>query len=217
MATTFNFPAGTGRAHPDRQGLVARHFLMQSERPPGLRAVELTELDRLLRLLLFSDGSIVRALTVHGLAPVAVSLVHQAPLATTQRAASCLEIEPGDRSVRRRVLTPSGFAESYLVPARLPASFLPVLLASPSGIGEALRRFQLEARRELLWFGLGTAPAWASPLGGEALVRAYRIVTGGAPAILIWEGFGVRVEDGRYTLTAASVEVPGDNGSTASA
>lgn len=217
MATTFNFPAGTGRVHPDGLGLVDRHFTLQAERPADLGEVDLAGLDGLLRLLLFSDGSIVRALTVHSLAPVAVSLVHQEPVATAQEAASWLAVEPGERSVRRRVLTPGGFAESHLVPARLPEDFLPLLLASPSGIGEALRRSELEARRELLWFGLGKVPDWAAPLGGETLVRAYRIVTGGAPAILIREGFGVRLEGGVYTLAAAATEVSPGAGSAAPA
>jgi chorismate-pyruvate lyase len=197
---------------PPREAGVAvidRHFRMQSERPPELRGIEIAAVDSLLRLLLLSDGSITPALAAHSLAPVVVDLIDQAP-ATAPLASRWLAGGPDERPLRRRVVTalrrsprelsPSGFAESFLLPERLPADFLPVLLASPAGIGDALGRLQLEVRRELLWFGLGTVPPWAAPDRGESLVRGYRIVTGGRPAIFISEGFRVALVDGCYAL-----------------
>ena len=209
MTATFDSPAGTA-LQADGQYLVERHFLGQDGLPAELREVELGSLDCLLRLLLFSDGSITRALAAHQLDPVAIELVDQAPLATAPPAAPLLSIEPGRASLCRRVTigferaapgtAPSGFAESHLVPDRLPPSFLEALDASRAGIGDALAGTGLEARRELLWFGLGAAPSWVPGWQGEALVRAYRIIAGGVPAILIEEGFAVRLDGQRYTL-----------------
>jgi chorismate-pyruvate lyase len=212
MSTTFNSPTRTGRTRGEGLGLIDRHFRLQAERPRELGEIEIDAVDSLLRLLLFCDGSITGALAAHSLAPVAVDLVDQAPAAPPALTSRCLALGSGDRPIRRRVVTTlghtpgepagSGFAESFLVAERLAPDFLPILLSSPAGIGEALLRAELEVRRELLWFGLGAAPSWATPTG-RCLVRAYRIVTGGRPAILISEGFSVRSEGGRHTLRHA--------------
>jgi chorismate-pyruvate lyase len=209
MSTIFNSPAETV-THTDGQYLVERHFLGQDDLPAELRGVELGRLDSLLRLLVFSDGSITRALAAHRLEPVAIELIDQAPLPTAPPLAAQLAIEPGRASICRRVtmgfessppgIVPSGFAESNLVADRLPPGFLRALGASRAGIGDALTDTCLEARRELLWFGLGAAPSWVPAWQGESLVRAYRIVVGGAPAILIQEGFRISREGRCYAL-----------------
>jgi len=209
MTATFDSPAGTASL-ADGRYLVDRHFLAQDGLPAGLREVELGSLDSLLRLLLFSDGSITRSLAAHQLDPVAIELVDQAPPAAAVAAAAQLSIDPGQALLCRRVAmgyesaapgsAPSGFAESHLVVDRLPPSFPQALAACRAGIGDALAETRLEARRELLWFGLGAAPAWVPGWEGESLVRAYRIIAGGLPAILIEEGFGICLEGRRYTL-----------------
>lgn len=209
MSAIFDSPAGTA-PHADGRYLIERHFLGQNSLPPELCEVELGSLDPLLRVLLFSDGSITRSLAAHQLEPVAIELIDQAPMPTPPSAAAQLLVDPGRMSICRRValgfesapagFAPSGFAESRLVPERLPPRFLQAVHASRAGIGDALTDTSPEARRELLWFGLGAAPAWVPSWRGESLFRAYRIVAGGLPAILIQEGFGVRLEGKRYTL-----------------
>lgn len=209
MTATFDSPAGTA-PRTDGRYLVERHFLAQAGLPPGLRTVELSALDPLLRLLLFSDGSVTRALAAHRLEPVTIELIHQSPLATPAAAAAQLLIDPGRVSICRRVamrfesaptgIAPSGFAESHLIPDRLPPRFLQALHASRAGIGDALTDSSPEARRELLWFGLGAGASWVPGWRGESLVRAYRIIVGGMPAILIQEGFGICLEGRRYAL-----------------
>jgi chorismate-pyruvate lyase len=204
MPATPNPPVRTATTGPGVD-LVSAHFLDQGSLPPDLREVEPTALDPFLRLLLFSDGSVTRTLAVHDLKPVVVRLLEQTSSAAAEDA-TALAAEPGEPVVRRRIaIAPDVFAESNLVPARLPATFLPTLASSRGGIGEALDRCALEVRRELLWFGLCDVPAWAPPLAGEALLRCYRIVSGGQPAILIREGFGVRSASGRYAWFGASV------------
>lgn len=214
MSTTFNSPAGTVRPDADGQELVDRHFLEQELLPTELRRVELTALDPLLRLLVFSDGSVTRALSVHCLDPVKIELVDQVSPAAASATISQPPADPGRGTIRRRVVMsfrsaspgspPSGFAESHLEPGRLPPSFLRDLHSGAAGIGDAIASSRLEVHRELLWFGLGPVPAWVPSLGGRALVRAYRIVAHGSPAILIREGFRVRFAHRRYTLVRPS-------------
>jgi chorismate-pyruvate lyase len=191
-------------------GLVDRHFVMQDERPAAVREVEIEALDPFLRGLLFTDGTVTRTLAVQMLAPVAVEPIGQLPVPTPAHVAECLEAPLGEESIRRQVSigvgappTPVLWAESFIVPERLPPGFVGLLDSAPDGIGQSLQRFSLESSRELCWFGLGPVPTWA-PDGAVAadavLCRLYRIVSDGRPAILISEHFAVTRRDGVYHL-----------------
>lgn len=108
--------------------------------------------------------------------------------------------------------TPSVWAESYIVSERLPADFFGLLNSTSHGIGGALQQHELESRRELLWFGLGASPGWAHTAAPPvtALIRAYRIITNGWPALLISEAFAVEMRSGLYRLagwTDTAVEI----------
>jgi chorismate-pyruvate lyase len=88
--------------------------------------------------------------------------------------------------------TPSVWAESYILPDRLPSEFVQGLDSAPHGIGGSIEQTKLESRRELLWFRLGGPPIWASaPASTTALIRLYRIITNDRPALLICESFAV--------------------------
>lgn len=191
--------------------LSARHFVLQEGRPAGYDDVDVVTLEPVLRGLLFSDGGVARALAAHTLGRVSVEVMEQEPAAAEARPAEWLEAPAGTPSIRRRVVThlaghafgsaPAAHAESHILPERLPAQFSSVLARNPEGIGEALREIRLESRRELLWFGLAAAPAWAADLAGhESLVRSYLVVSGGLPAILIFEGLAVEWRAGRWRL-----------------
>jgi len=194
---------------PERQlTLVERHFVMQEERPAAIGEVEIELLDPFLRTLLFTDGTVTRALGAQLLAPVAVERLQQAPIALDAEVAELLEILPEAESIRRRVgigigapAIPLLWAESFMLPERLPPGFLGLLDGAPDGIGQSLQRVSLESSRELCWFGLEALPEWV-PASGErvALRRLYRIVSAGEPAILISEYFEVEQHAGVYHL-----------------
>jgi chorismate-pyruvate lyase len=193
----------------ETQQLVERHFGMQAERPADLEEIAIDDLDPFLRSLLFTDGTVTRALAVQALAPVAVSRLGQVPTVLPADLAACLEAEPGDESVRRQVSiglagsrTPILWAESHIVPERLPPGFMGLLDGAPDGIGQSLQRVALESYRELLWFGLDTAPDWAVAAPAEISVvqRLYRVISNGLPAILIAESFAVEWRAGAYHL-----------------
>lgn len=190
-------------------GLVDRHFVMQDERPADVHPVEIEALDPFLRGLLFTDGTVTRTLAVQMLAPVAVEPIGQLPVPTPAHVAECLEAPPREESIRRQVSigvgappTPVLWAESYMIPGRLPPGFVGLLDSAPDGIGQSLQRFSLESSRELCWFGLGPVPAWApeGPVADAVLCRLYRIVSDGRPSILISEHFAVARRDGVYHL-----------------
>jgi len=190
--------------------LVERHFVLQDERPPHLGEVEIEALDPFLRSLLFTDGTVTRALAVQMLAPVAVARIDQSQLPPPADAAAWLEVPAAAETVRRRVgigigspAVPVLWAESFMAPDRLPPGFIGLLDSAPDGIGQSLQRFSLESSRELCWYGLDAVPAWAPAGAGTpdgTLRRLYRIVNEGRPAILISEYFAVARRGGTLQL-----------------
>ncbi len=190
--------------------LIALHFAAQHE-VEDLREVQIPQLDSFLRGLLFTDGTVSRALEAHTLCRVAVEPVEQEPGPTPARIARHLELASSDQCLRRRVVMRIGgsrltsvWAESYVVPQRLPPEFLTRLSGDSQGIGGSIQQLKLESRRELLWFGLGAPPRWAAEASAATttLTRAYRVVTQGLPALLICEAFAVEMGASHYHLRA---------------
>lgn len=189
---------------------IHQHFLAQEERPAAVREVDVAVLDPFLRSLLFTDGTVTRALAVQTLSPVSVNRLSQTEVFPLPGdVAAHLEADREETAIRRRVAIAAGsaratiWAESHLLPERLPPGFLGLLDGAPDGIGQSLQRMALESCRELLWFGLDAAPPWADadlPPAGGVLRRLYRIVSECRVAILISESFVVELHDGRYRL-----------------
>jgi chorismate-pyruvate lyase len=206
---------GSGQGVTERRecALTRRHFVLQGDRPGHLGEVELAELDPALRCLLFTDGTVTRTLEVQALSRVSVEVVAQTEAPTPALLAECLEVPSGMPALRRRVVIGAGpaapvmWAESHILPDRLPRGFLDVLGRAPDGIGESLQRVQLESWRDMLWFGLDALPEWSdvNPRPEPAaLTRLYRVFTEGRPALLISESFAVRRDAGRYQLDWAA-------------
>lgn len=190
--------------------LTHRHFVLQMERPDHLGDVDLIEMDTSLRNLLFTDGTVTRTLEVQALSRVFVEVVSQARLCVSGSVASHLYVPDGMDSVRRRVIIgteastmPVIWAESHIIPSRLPPDFLKVLDDSPDGIGESLQQVKLESWRELLWFGLDAPPSWSGLLPEAepaVLKRLYRVISQSRPALLISESFAIQQLSGTYHL-----------------
>jgi chorismate-pyruvate lyase len=200
---------------------VDQHFLWQEERPGELGEVEIGALDPFLRGLLFTDGTVTRALTAETLAPVSISRLSQTEASPLPAGvAGYLEAGEEEWALRRRVgiavgaaSRPVVWAESHIVPDRLPPGFVGLLDGAPDGIGQSLQRIALESCRELLWFGLGAVPEWADPVPAdcEAITRLYRIVSDGRPAILISESFAVERRGERLHLRGLERAGGGDD------
>lgn len=205
------------------EDLVGRYFVAQQRRPKGIGELGVGELEPFLRSLLFTDGTVTRALAVQLLAPVSVKPVSQEEVAVPADVAAHLETDAGQSSIRRRTAIGAGsktllWAESHLLPERLPDGFFGALRGAPDGIGQSLQQAALENYRELLWFGLDQLPGWASARDGVATVRRlYRLVSEGKASILISESFLVERQGGAYRLAGLDEscldgELPGTGG-----
>jgi chorismate-pyruvate lyase len=196
--------------------LAQRHFVLQDSRPAHLGNIGLAEMGALLRGLLFTDGTVTRTLEVQALSPVSVEVVDQADTTVTGQIARNLRVPADTKAVRRRVLIgtresaePVIWAESHILPSRLPPRFLGVLQEAPDGIGQSLQRVELESWRELLWFGLDSHPRWScvsSDRTSTVITRVYRVITGGQPALLISESLSVTYRDGAYQLDRVNLD-----------
>jgi chorismate-pyruvate lyase len=202
--------------------LAERHFTAQHEAAAELQRLDIASLSPFLRGLLFTDGTVSRALEAQMLSPVAVEPVEQLSTSPPARVARWLELQDREDCIRRRVvMTSEGtslsvWAESHVVEQRLPVGFVGVLGGSPTGIGGSLGQLKLESWRELLWFGLGSSPPWSAvPRAAETLTRSYRIITQGRPALLISEAFAVEMHAGQYELMGSGARAAGStNGAT---
>lgn len=183
---------------------------MHDRRPGHVAAINPAEMDPFLRGLLFTDGTVTRNLEVKMLSPISVTVVSQADSTASEEVASHLEVEDGAESVLRRVMigragstNPVIWAESHILPSRLPSGFLGILDGAREGIGESLQRVELESWRDMLWFGLDAPPQWsfvASRVPAPVITRLYRVITAGKPALLISESFAVEDRAGTYSL-----------------
>lgn len=196
--------------------LAQRHFVLQDRRPGHLGDIGLAEMEPFLRGLLFTDGTVTRTLEVQTLSKVSVKVVDQADTTVSGQTARHLRVPSDTEAVRRRVLigtresaAPVIWAESHILPNRLPPRFLSVLQGAPDGIGESLQQVELESWRELLWFGLDSNPKWIwvdAPTSSPVITRVYRVITGGRPALLISESFSVTYRDGAYQLDCMNLD-----------
>jgi len=201
-------PAATDDSPPGVATL--RHFVLQGQRPSQLGDIALTEMDPSLRGLLFTDGTVTRTLEVQTLSRVSLDVVGQTRSTATGRIASYLQAPSGIEAIRRRVVIGVGgsaapviWAESHILPCRLPRDFLDVLSDSSDGIGESLQQVKLESWRDMLWFGLDSPPRWScvDPQSApQVITRLYRVITGNRPALLISESIAVTQRDGTYHL-----------------
>ncbi len=199
---------GSGTDARVGEGLAERHFTDLQAGVAEFARVDVGALDGFLRGLLFTDGTVTRALEVETLDRVAVDVVEQREVALPSHAAGYLQSAEGTPCILRRVRiatrhsAPAVWAESHILADRLPAAFHGSLEGAAHGIGGSIQQLELESRRELLWFGLGAPPEWAGevPASTAAIVRLYRILTSQLPALLISESFAVETRDGRYCL-----------------
>lgn len=157
---------------------------------PGPRGsdlvVDLKDLDPAIRVLVLQDGTFTTALEALLLKELAVLVVAQGLAQSDSKHAALLDVMPTTELLLRRgqiwtTATHEVVAQTWagILPDRFPPGFDYHLHASPRGIGEALERMQLCARRELL------GVAWV-PETNE-LSRSYKLLVSDLPACLIEE------------------------------
>ena len=170
------------------------------ERPAGLRHVDPLGLSAFLRALLTIDGTVTQFIEAYTAERVRIALLDQHGEAAGA-AARWLDCDPADDALRRRSLllgASSGrlyaYAESLIVPGRLPAAMRDGLATEPGGLGKIIVDSALETRRECLWFGEDVPRADLPPdlvpeMPAAFLTRSYRILAAGQPMMQITEHF----------------------------
>ena len=146
-----------------------------------------------------TDGTVTEMLSVYMAEPIRVQKLHQ-----TVETAEChillLDLQSGTRLMRRQILLcgeHSGeahlFAESLIVPDRLPKRMSDELLYSEKPIGTLIIEHRLETFREICWTEKVTAGDRGLDLGCDAddwlISRTYLVFASGSPIMQITEQF----------------------------
>jgi chorismate--pyruvate lyase len=160
---------------------------------------EIRKLDRDLRILIATNGTLTRILSVVADDEIVVQIIkqqiHFAPKITE------LEHLASGRVLERRILLkgrssgkPFVAAESLIAIDRLPPAILTSLTKTDRPIGEVMAASRLETFREAGEVWIGEVPGWL-PLEGyrdsgpRTVGRRYRIISGGQPVLIITEYF----------------------------
>ena len=180
---------------------IAELLIGNGSGPPELQPVNLGTLTPFQRALISIDGTVTKFIEAYMLEPVESVLLYQ----QTERLPvdnHWLALDARSEVVARQVLlrgryssTVYAYAVSLLVPTRLPAHLFADLAKEPAGLGRVLLNNQIENRRELLWYGreqITNLPQEIARFTNHDFIsRAYRIIAGGQPLMLIHEKFSV--------------------------
>ena len=178
-------------------------FIAQDKKPATLREISLSRLTPFQRGLIVTDGTVTRFIEAYTFAPVEVVLLQQKKQ-TLSSDHDWLQLPAGEEVISRQITLQSPhektaspiiytYADSLIVPKRLPKSILDGLGSDTQGLGRLLQHSGLETRRELLWCGIETLtdlPPAIARLEGESFIsRAYLVFANQEPLILINEKF----------------------------
>jgi len=173
----------------------------EADMPSELSKLNFRTLTPFQRALMVTDGTVTKFIEAYTLDPVEIIRLDQKRY-TLEEDHPWLVAEKGVDVMLREVMirgiyshTLYVYGVSHIIPDRLPGDIRERLEVQGEGIGRILNDYQMETRREVLWFGrerLTQLPRQlASVAGGEFISRTYRIITQGKPIVLITERFPV--------------------------
>lgn len=164
--------------------------------------VDPSRLSSFQRILMTTDGMVTEMLEAHLWERMTVVklfqddfvLEHELPL---------LGLDVGDHVLDRRILLQGRmsrvnhiYAESLIVPDRLPDKIRTGLLESDKAIGLLILEERLETFREIVACGFEEAGELSAHLGvspeDQLISRVYQVIVGGVPIMLITEKFAER-------------------------
>lgn len=178
-------------------------FVAQEDKPETLKRINFAQLTAFQRGLLVADGTVTRFIEAYTLMPVEVTLLQQTQQ-TLSTEHTWLQLSAGAEIISRQAVLQTHsqeksspkihtYADSLIVPKRLPESIVNGLASDKQGLGGLLRHSDLETRRELLWCGieiLADLPSAIAHLEGEKFIsRTYRVFANQEPLMLINEKF----------------------------
>lgn len=179
-------------------------FVAQFDRPSDLEPVNLRALSPMQRALMVIDGTVTKFLEAYCMEPIEVTTLGQAEQ-TLEVAQEWLEVKAGRDVLARHVTLTGGYsgdlyayAISLTNPAAIPRDIRAAMEIQGGSVGRILLSSRVEQRREVLWYGKESAEGLPETLrhryGGDLLSRAYRIMMGGRPVIMIIEKFPFRAD-----------------------
>jgi chorismate-pyruvate lyase len=161
---------------------------------------EIRRLDRDLRILIASNGTLTRILGIVADEEIVVDIVDQQFCGESSWVPSS-GTRPGGRILQRRIFLKGRSSEQAFVAAEslvaidlLPPAIATSLINTEHPIGEVMAASSLESFKEAAEVWSGPPPAWLAAAGythpePRIVGRRYRVITGGQPAIVITEYF----------------------------
>lgn len=166
-----------------------------------LSGEDVRKLDRDLRILIATDGTLTRMLGVLADDEIVVQIVGQ-HIRHDEPDLSGSGRLPGGRLLQRHILlkgrssgNPFVAAESLIAVDLLPPAITENLTTTDRPIGEVISGCCLETSKEAATVWMGELPDWLVPAGPRsspsrtAVARRYRIISAGQPVLLITEYF----------------------------
>jgi chorismate-pyruvate lyase len=175
---------------------LATFYGPQKARPLHIVELDLLSLTPFQRALLVLDGTVTKFIEAYTLEAIDIVKLAQR-VESLQESDALLDLQPGAPVISRHVLlrgqesgTVYAQASSLIVPDRLAPDMREQLERDGEGIGRILRDRRVETYREVLWYGRERTPGdIADALGADCISRAYRILMGSEPVMLINERF----------------------------
>lgn len=161
---------------------------------------QIRELDRDLRILIATNGTLTRILSVVANEEIVVQVVKQHVHHSESGIADSNQLATG-RVLQRHILlrgrssgNPFVAAESLIAIDRLPTAIMTSLTNTDHPIGEIMAASRLETFKEVAKVWIGELPGWLALADYQnspprIVSRRYRIIAGGQPALIITEHF----------------------------
>lgn len=161
---------------------------------------EIRKLDRDLRILIATNGTLTRILSVIANDEIVVEIIKQQIHLVAPKMRDLEQLATG-RVLQRRILLkgrnsgkPFIAAESLIAIDRLPPAIMTSLTTTDRPIGEVMAASCLETFKEAATVWIGELPDWLPVVGRQnsrpgIVGRRYRIISGGQPVFIITEYF----------------------------
>lgn len=172
-------------------------FRAMKDRPAHLDDMNPESLPAFARVLLVTDGTVTHMLRAHFREAIHVDVLSQ-ELESLADPVPWLEADKGEDILVRKVAlkgastgTPYARATSWIALGRLSPQMKSDIVELRRSIGHVLLANFSENRREMLWFGGAATEGTAGQ--SRSLERAYRVIAGGKPLMIIAETFSPEI------------------------
>jgi len=184
----------------DDMDALANLFVATSDRPAHLSHIKIEDLCAFARVLLVTDGTVTHMLRAHFREPINVRVLSH-DLQSLEAPEPWLKAKTGDEILLRKVALIGArtgrtycLATSWIALERISPDMRADIVGMQQSLGSVLLANFSENRRELLWYGRTQNSerqfeGGSTKTQGQTLERAYRVISGGMPIMMISETF----------------------------